>query len=234
MINVIQRHMMLSRVARLSAIHTDIYHCTQCPLHEGRTHTVPGAGNPDAEILFIGEAPGYNEDLQGLPFVGKSGKYLEELLATINLTRDDVFIANVVKCRPPDNRDPLSNELETCNPYLRAQIDVLDPLVIVTLGRYSMNLFFPNQKVTKIHGQAKYGVRRIYYPLYHPAYALRNESAKPNMLEDVARIPALVEEMRQKRVSDNNDTQDASDIEEETTLPSNNDDDAPQQIGLFD
>ena len=228
---------MQSRVARLSAIHTDIYHCTKCPLHQGRTHTVPGAGNPDAEILFIGEAPGLNEDLQALPFVGKSGQYLEALLAGIQLTRNDVFIANVVKCRPPDNRDPQDEEIATCNPYLRAQIDVLDPLVIVTLGRYSMNMFFPNEKVSKIHGQAKYGVRRIYYPLYHPAYALRNESVKSDMVTDMARIPQLVEEMRQKRAAgDDEHADDLPTIEQEITLPTDTDtdDDSPQQIGLFD
>lgn len=223
---------MVSRVAQLSAIHTEIYHCTKCPLHEGRTRTVPGAGNPDAEILFIGEAPGYNEDQQGLPFVGKSGKYLEELLATINLTRDDVFIANVVKCRPPDNRDPSEEEIATCNPYLRAQIEVLDPLLIVTLGRYSMNMFFPNEKVSQIHSQAKYGTRRAYYPLYHPAYALRNQSVKVEMVEDFARIPRLLEEIHEKRASGEIILDPIPETEELIT-PTDNDK-SPKQKGLFD
>ncbi|MEL6404392.1 MAG: uracil-DNA glycosylase [Chloroflexota bacterium] len=227
---------MKSRVARLSAIHTDIYHCTQCPLHEKRTRTVPGAGDPNAEILFIGEAPGFHEDQQGLPFVGKSGQYLEELLATINLTRDDVFIANVVKCRPPDNRDPSTEEIETCNPYLRAQIEVLDPLMIVTLGRYSMGMFFPNAKISAIHGKPKYGVNRIYYPLFHPAYALRNQSVKADMQADVARIPELLREMRKKRaeqIADAGDDAPAPEtVEEEITLPSESD--SPQQKSLFD
>lgn len=225
---------MVSRVARLSAIHTEIFHCTNCALHEGRTHTVPGAGNPDAEILFIGEAPGYHEDQQGLPFVGKSGQYLEELLATIKLTRDDVFIANVVKCRPPDNRDPSQDEITTCNPYLRAQIDVLDPLVIVTLGRYSMNMFFPNEKVSKIHGQPKWGAHRLYYPLYHPAYALRNPSKKVEMVEDVARIPQLLEEMRQRRET-SEDVPAETTVAEEITLPTDTPpDNSPTQQSLFD
>lgn len=223
---------MVSRVAQLSAIHTEIYHCTKCPLHEGRTRTVPGAGNPDAEILFIGEAPGYNEDQQGLPFVGKSGKYLEELLATINLTRDDVFIANVVKCRPPDNRDPHEEEIATCNPYLRAQIEVLDPLLIVTLGRYSMNMFFPNERVSQIHGQAKYGTRRAYYPLYHPAYALRNQSVKVEMVEDFARIPRLLEEIHEKRASGEINLDPIPETEE-VTLP-DDDKESLKQKGLFD
>ncbi len=223
---------MVSRVAQLSAIHTEIYHCTKCPLHDGRTRTVPGAGNPDAEILFIGEAPGYNEDQQGLPFVGKSGKYLEELLATINLTRDDVFIANVVKCRPPDNRDPSEEEIATCNPYLRAQIEVLDPLLIVTLGRYSMNMFFPNEKVSQIHGQAKYGTRRAYYPLYHPAYALRNQAIKVEMVEDFARIPRLLEEIHEKRAS-GEIILDPIPATEELITPTDNDK-SPKQKGLFD
>ena len=223
---------MVSRVAQLSAIHTEIYHCTKCPLHEGRTRTVPGAGNPDAEILFIGEAPGYHEDQQGLPFVGKSGQYLEELLATINLTRNDVFIANVVKCRPPDNRDPLEEEIATCNPYLRAQIEVLDPLLIVTLGRYSMNMFFPNEKVSQIHGQAKYGTRRAYYPLFHPAYALRNQSVKVEMVEDFARIPRLIEEIQEKRASGEMSLDPIPETEE-ITLPTDIDN-SPKQKGLFD
>lgn len=225
---------MKSRVARLSAIHTDIYHCTKCPLHAGRTRTVPGAGNPNAEILFIGEAPGFHEDQQGLPFVGKSGQYLEELLATINLKRDDVFIANVVKCRPPNNDDPSKEEIETCNPYLRAQIDVLDPFVIVTVGRYSMGMFFPNEKISAIHGKPKYGVRRIYYPLFHPAYILRNQSKRPDMLADIARIPDLLREMRKKRAEliDAGEDVTSESIEEEITLPS--DTDSPQQKSLFD
>jgi uracil-DNA glycosylase len=190
---------MLSRVARLSAIHTEIYYCTKCPLHTGRTRTVPGAGDPDAEILFIGEAPGATEDQQGLPFVGKSGLYLDELLAKIRLNRNEVFIANVVKCRPPDNRDPAPIEIEACNPYITEQIAVLDPLIIVTLGRFGMGMFFPNERISQIHGKPKYGERRAYYPLYHPAYALRNPQAMGELEADFLRLPDLLVEMRQKR-----------------------------------
>lgn len=228
---------MVSKVARLSAIHTEIYHCTKCALHEGRTHTVPGAGDPDAEILFIGEAPGFNEDQQGLPFVGRSGKYLEELLAGIKLTRDDVFIANVIKCRPPDNRNPHDEEIETCNPYIRAQIEVLDPLIIVTLGKFGMSMFFPNEKISRIHGQPKFGTRRAYYPLYHPAYILRNGTKRPEMEEDFARIPDLLREVRQKRESDEFDEEPEiqEGIEEELISPDEEpEDDTPKQKGLFD
>jgi uracil-DNA glycosylase family 4 len=124
---------MVTKVGQLSAVHSEIYGCTLCGLCTGRTRTVPGAGNPDAEIMFIGEAPGEHEDLQGLPFVGKSGQYLDELLARNGLSRDAVFIANVVKCRPLKNRDPLPEEIAACNAYLTRQIEINDPLVIATL-----------------------------------------------------------------------------------------------------
>lgn len=232
--NLFEGQVMVSKVARLSEIHTEIFHCTKCPLHEERNRTVPGAGNPDAEILFIGEAPGQQEDEQGLPFVGRSGKLLEELLATINLTRNDVFIANVIKCRPPNNRNPQQSEIDACNPYLTTQINVLDPLMIVTLGKFGMSMFFPNERsITKIHGKERYGTRRVYYPLYHPAYALRNPSAKVELFEDFERIPAILTEVRSKRDSGELSTESAS-IQDEMLQTSNNSDDNPKQIGLFD
>lgn len=229
---------MLSRVARLSAIHTDIFHCTKCPLHAGRTHTVPGAGDPDAEILFIGEAPGKNEDEQGLPFVGRSGNLLDDLLKIIHLTRNDVFIANVIKCRPPDNRNPEKSEIDACNPYITAQIEVLDPLLIVTLGKFGMNMFFPNERsIVKIHGQEKFGTRRAYYPLYHPAYALRNPSAKDELFEDFARIPDILTEVRHKRESGELTIEpgEPQELIADTPPPApEEDDDTPKQISLFD
>jgi uracil-DNA glycosylase len=217
---------MLSRVAQLSAIHTEIFHCTKCPLHAGRTRTVPGAGDPDAEILFIGEAPGEQEDLQGLPFVGRSGQLLDELLGKIRMSRDEVFIANVLKCRPPDNRNPAPNEVDACNPYITEQIAVLDPLVIVTLGKFGMGMFFPNTSISQIHGQPKYGERRVYYPLYHPAYALRNPSAKIELEADFLRLPDLLVEMRRKR--------DAGEYKEEVLPVEVPKKVAPKQKGLFD
>jgi uracil-DNA glycosylase len=192
---------MVTKVGQLSAIHTEIYACTLCGLHAGRTRTVPGAGNPDAEIMFIGEAPGFNEDQQGLPFVGKSGQYLDELLQGIGLSREAVFIANVVKCRPANNRDPREDEIEACNPYLRRQIEIIDPLVIATLGRYSMKMFFPNASITTIHGQPKYGTVRAYYPFFHPAAVLRDNNLRPLMQDDFTRLLDVLAEVKRRRAS---------------------------------
>lgn len=191
--------MSADRVAELNAIAARVRVCTLCPLHQGRTLAVPGAGSFSAEILFIGEGPGFHEDRQGLPFVGRSGDYLTHLLTTIGLKRDDVFITNVVKCRPPDNRDPLPNEIVTCSPYLDQQIALIDPLVIVTLGRFSMARYFPNGKITQIHGQPRFDDGRAYYPLFHPAAVLRNPSLQPQMEGDFRAIPELVERVRQMR-----------------------------------
>jgi uracil-DNA glycosylase family 4 len=226
---------MLSRVARLSAIHTDVYYCTKCPLHATRNRTVPGAGDPDAEILFIGEAPGEQEDLQGLPFVGRSGQLLDELLAKIRMSRSEVFIANVLKCRPPENRDPKPEEISECNPYITEQIAVIDPLVIVTLGKFGMGMFFPNTSVTKIHGQPKYGERRAYYPLYHPAYALRNPSAKTELEADFLRLPDLLAEMRRKREGEIfQDLKEEASAEAMEVPVEVSKETAPKQKGLFD
>jgi len=225
---------MRSKVAQLSAIHTEIFYCQQCALHAGRTRTVPGAGEPDADILFIGEAPGKNEDEQGLPFVGRSGQYLDDLLAGIGLNREQVFIANVVKCRPPNNRDPFADEIATCNPYLQRQIEVIDPLVIATLGRYSMNMFFPNAKISQIHGQPKYGTHRAYFPFYHPAAALRNPNLKQEMVADFEHLLEVVEVVRKRRASNKMSAEaDDSTAEVADTEAQHNPDD-PKQMGLFD
>ena len=183
----------------LEAIAKEVRACTQCSLHSGRTQAVPGTGRPDAEIMFIGEAPGYHEDQQGLPFVGASGKYLTELLVLIGLSRNDVFITNVIKCRPPGNRDPLPAEIETCVPaFLNQQIAIIQPKIIATLGRFSMALFFPKTaRISKIHGQATHVDGRIYYPLFHPAAVLRNLNLKPAMEEDFKRMLTLLEEVEQ-------------------------------------
>ncbi|MBN1678690.1 MAG: uracil-DNA glycosylase [Anaerolineae bacterium] len=173
--------------------------CTRCPLHSSRTHAVPGAGRVDADIMFIGEAPGYHEDQQGLPFVGASGKYLDQLLAMIGLSRNDVFITNVIKCRPPGNRDPLPQEIDACMPaYLTQQATIIKPKLVATLGRFSMALFFPKTaQISRIHGQPKYANERIYYPLYHPAAVLRNPNLRPVMEEDFKRIQTLINEFEQ-------------------------------------
>ena len=183
--------------AALELIADEVRHCTACELHKGRTRAVPGEGPVNAEIMFIGEAPGRNEDLQGRPFVGQAGKLLEELLAEIGLTREDVWIGNVVKCRPPENRDPRPEEIAACAGYLERQIELLQPKVIATLGRYSMEKFFPGAKITKVHGQAKRDGNRVLIPLFHPAYILRNMAAKPDAVRDMHKIPRLLERLEQ-------------------------------------
>ncbi|MBK8024386.1 MAG: uracil-DNA glycosylase [Chloroflexi bacterium] len=172
---------------------------TRCDLYKSRTNAVPGAGDPHAEILFIGEGPGLNEDKQGLPFVGRSGDLLVKMLKMIGLTRDKVFITNVVKCRPPENRDPTPLEIETCRPYLEGQQGAIDPLVIVTLGRFSMARYFPNGKITQIHGEPKFDDRRAYIPLFHPAAILRNPTLEPAMEADFLRIINVLTRVREMR-----------------------------------
>jgi len=183
--------------AALEELANEVRQCTACELHKGRTRAVPGEGPVNADIMFIGEAPGRNEDLQGRPFVGQAGKLLEELLAEIGLTRDDVWIGNVVKCRPPGNRDPQPEEIAACAGYLERQISLLQPKLIATLGRYSMEKFFPGAKITKVHGQAKRDGERVLIPLFHPAYVLRNMNAKPDAVRDMQKIPRLLERLEQ-------------------------------------
>lgn len=187
------------RAATLEAIAAQVRVCTLCALHKSRTNAVPGAGDPHAEILFIGEGPGFNEDRQGLPFVGRSGDYLTELIESIGLTRKDVFITNVVKCRPPENRDPLPDEIATCRPYLDEQEQIIDPLVVVTLGRFSMARYFPGAKITAIHGRPKYEGNRGYIPMFHPAAVLRNPALEESMAADFRRILDVLAEVRQRR-----------------------------------
>jgi uracil-DNA glycosylase family 4 len=171
--------------------------CTKCDLYKGRTKAVPGEGPTHAEIMFIGEAPGANEDKQGRPFVGAAGKFLDQLLAQAQVTRADVWITNVVKCRPPGNRDPQMVEIETCTSnYLENQIKIVNPSIIVTLGRHSMSRFFPDAKITQIHGQMQRVGKRFIIPMFHPAAALHQERFKPMLLEDFARLPAQLEEAR--------------------------------------
>ncbi|HQE19731.1 MAG TPA: uracil-DNA glycosylase, partial [Aggregatilineales bacterium] len=156
----------------LEQIAAEVAVCTRCPLHRGRTKAVPGEGSPNADIMFIGEGPGYHEDRQGRPFVGASGSFLTEMLEGIGLRREDVFIANVVKCRPPGNRDPEPHEIQACSAYLDRQIALIDPKVIVTLGRFSMAKWFPTARISRIHGQARKINGRLIVPFFHPAAAL--------------------------------------------------------------
>ncbi|MCC6616570.1 MAG: uracil-DNA glycosylase [Anaerolineae bacterium] len=189
------------RAAALAEIAAQVRPCTKCELHLSRTRAVPGAGNPNSEIMFIGEGPGYHEDQQGLPFVGRSGDYLVSLLKLIGLTRDQVFITNVVKCRPPGNRDPLPDEILTCKPYLDSQVDIIDPLVIVTLGRFSMARYFPGAKITQIHGKPKYENGRAYYPMFHPAAALRAQALMPQMEADIKRLQEVIAKVKDMRAA---------------------------------
>ena len=170
--------------------------CTKCLLHESRKKAVPGDGPADAEIMFIGEGPGFHENEQGHPFVGASGKFLDQLLAQADVTRADVFIANVVKCRPPGNRDPLPEELTACDDYLEAQIKTINPSIIVTLGRISMGKFFPGVKISAVHGQMQKVGDRFVIPMFHPAAALHQNALKPTILGDFAKLPELLKEAR--------------------------------------
>lgn len=180
----------------LDQIAAEVRACHKCPLGDTRTRAVPGEGPADARILFIGEGPGFHEDQQGRPFVGASGQYLEELLAGIGLKRNQVFIANVIKCRPPGNRDPEQAELAACRDYLDRQIALIKPSVIVTLGRYSMERYFPGQSITRVHGRPK-RVGDVYYlPLFHPAAALRNPDWRRELAKDFQRIPVLLAELQ--------------------------------------
>ena len=185
--------------ALLDDIAGEIRECTRCELYRTRTNSVPGEGPADARIMVIGEAPGWNEDQQGRPFVGAAGKFLEELLGAAGLKRSDVFITNVVKSRPPGNRDPLPDEIIACAPFLQRQIDTIDPDVIVTLGRFSMAKWFPGERISRIHGQPKKDGKRLIVPMYHPAAALHQQALKSTILEDFAKLPRILAEAEAAR-----------------------------------
>lgn len=181
----------------LSEIEEKVKICQDCGLCKGRTLAVPGFGNAEAKIMFIGEGPGRDEDLQGKPFVGAAGKFLTTLLESIGWKREDVFITNVVKCRPPNNRDPLPEEVEACFKYLDAQIKIIKPKLIITLGRHSMARFLPGFKISDIHGQAKrtksvFSEPQVIFPLYHPAAALYNPGLRSVLMADFKKIPILI------------------------------------------
>ena len=166
--------------------------CKRCMLHHSRKNAVPGEGPVDARIMFIGEGPGFHENEQGRPFVGQAGKFLEELLASIGMQREQVFIGNVVKCRPPGNRDPLPEELAACSDYLERQVQAINPTAIVTLGRYSMGRYLPNAKISEVHGQTFHIRGRLIIPMFHPAAALHQPSLRPILERDFASLPALI------------------------------------------
>jgi uracil-DNA glycosylase len=185
------------RREELIALYREVQACQKCPLHATRTNVVFGSGNADADLMFVGEAPGFHEDQQGKPFVGAAGKLLEKLLADIDLTREDVFIANVLKSRPPGNRDPQLEEIEACKPYLTRQIELIEPLVICTLGNFSTKLLTRRQDgITRVHGKPQQhtvgGLEVTIYPIYHPAAGLRSQAMLTTLREDFERLPELL------------------------------------------
>jgi DNA polymerase len=187
----------------LNELAEGIRSCTLCPLHLYRKLAVPGEGPADAKIMLIGEAPGYHEDQQGRPFVGPAGRFLTELLARAGLRREDVFITNVVKCRPPNNRDPAPGEIRTCtSTWLEKQIEAINPQVIITLGRYSMALFLPNQSITKVHGQPHRVNGRVIVPMFHPAAALHQDRFREPLLKDFEKLPQILAGLQQPPTAD--------------------------------
>ena len=202
----------------LSEVAQEVRACTKCPLHLARRKAVPGEGPANAEIMFIGEAPGFHEDVQGRPFVGAAGQFLDELLQGIGLKREEVYITNVVKCRPPGNRDPEPEELTACAPYLDRQIQAIRPKVIVTLGRFSMAKFVPNAKISQIHGQPFKVHGQLVVPMYHPAAALHQPSLRRVVEADFAQLPELIRR--------------AAEIPE-TTLEEPPEKQQPKQLSLF-
>jgi DNA polymerase len=204
----------------LQKIATETRQCTKCELQFSRKNAVPGAGPHDAEIMFIGEGPGFHENEQGLPFVGAAGKFLDELLEGIGIRRDQVFITNVVKCRPPSNRDPMAEELSACNGYLERQIQAINPKVIVTLGRFSMQKYLPNAKISQAHGQGLRVKGRLVVPFYHPAAALHQPSLRSAVEADFAKLPEWIKK--------------AGNVPEYVEPPSDDEDEqAPEQLSLF-
>jgi DNA polymerase len=213
----------LKEVAQQTAV------CTRCDLHYSRNQSVPGTGNPRAEIMFIGEGPGFHENVQGLPFVGAAGQFLDELLADAGLKREDVFITNVVKCRPPGNRDPQAEELDACKPYLERQIAAINPDVIVTLGRFSMGHFINNGKISGIHGKPFWSGGRMIVPMYHPAAALHQPSLREVVKQDFAKLPEMIARAQETRRSNPDLIVLNNPLEEDTGPEDNN----AEQLSLF-
>jgi len=199
----------------LETIAGEVRVCTLCKLHQSRKNAVPGEGPTGADLMFIGEGPGFHENEQGRPFVGAAGRFLEELLTGIGFRREQVFIANVVKCRPPGNRDPEPEEMASCGPYLERQVRAVNPKVIVTLGRHSMARYFPNTRISDIHGHARTIGGRTIVAMYHPAAALHQPSLRKVVQADFARLPDLIAKARLAEAA--------------TDRP----EDSPQQLNLF-
>ena len=221
------------RQAALEMIAAEVRACTRCRLAEGRTKAVPGEGSPDTEVLFVGEGPGQTEDAQGRPFVGRAGDLLVKLLASIGWRRQEVFITNIVKCRPPGNRDPEPDEIAACAPYLQRQLEVLDPAVVVTLGRFSMAQFRPGERITQIHGThapapAATGARdALAYALFHPAAALRSTDVERQSYDDMAGLPPVLVRARARRAAVRPEPGDAHAMDDAPGVLPDPGDDAP-------
>ncbi len=183
-------------MSALTELAEEIKRCQKCEIAKSRTQAVPGEGAENTDIMFIGEAPGWHEDQQGRPFVGPAGQFLEQLLASIGLKRQQVFITNVIKTRPPGNREPLPVEIHNCHDWLERQIEIIHPRMIVTLGRYSMAGFFPDKPISKVHGPAQKRDGIIYYFMYHPAAALHQQSLRQAIEADLLKIPSLLAEAK--------------------------------------
>ncbi len=194
------------RRAALDTIAAEVRVCTRCRLWQTRTNAVPGEGHPDTEVIFVGEGPGQHEDIQGRPFVGAAGSFLTELIRSIAWQREEVFITNVVKCRPPGNRDPEADEIVACAPYLQRQLAVLDPALVVTLGRHSLQTFMPGARIGAVHGTARPvdpgtgAVQANAYAMYHPAAAFRQQALRETLQLDMTGIPAALESARSGRL----------------------------------
>jgi uracil-DNA glycosylase len=206
----------------LAQIAKEVSTCTNCALHHSRKKAVPGEGPAQAEIMFIGEGPGFHENEQGRPFVGAAGQFLDQLLEQAGLTRAGVWIGNVVKCRPPGNRDPLPEELAACDVYLERQIAAINPSIIVTLGRFSMGKFMPGAKISQVHGQMRKVGDRYVIAMFHPAAALHQASLKPAILADFAKLPELLKQARAGLGREKAEVQKQAEAQEE-----------PKQLSLF-
>jgi DNA polymerase len=211
---------MADAAAALEGLVEEIRVCTRCDLHSVANKAVPGEGPSDARVILVGEAPGFNEDKQGRPFVGAAGRFLEELLGEAGLKREDVYITNVVKHRPPNNRDPLPAELTACLPWLQRQIEIIKPRFIVTLGRFSLGTFFPGSMISKVHGEVREKDGRYYFAMYHPAAALHQEKLRQTLLEDARKLGTFLRET------------DVETDEKQTATPENGED-APEQLSFF-
>lgn len=214
----------------LQEISRQVSDCIRCNLHYSRKNAVPGEGPFTATILFIGEGPGFHENEQGRPFVGQAGKLLEDLLGKIDLKREQVFITNVVKCRPPSNRDPLPDELAACAEYLNRQIEALNPPVIVTLGRFSMAKFLPFARISDAHGKPVKVNDRLIVPMYHPAAALHQPSLKPTLEKDFLQLPELIRQGAKAREETRMDEPGQSETHQSDELPSES---SAEQLSLF-